>query len=83
MFDAGISHTSNALEYLMHVVPDYSADAHYVQARAVSDQGIITAGGEASREFAYEILRALEVYDEETLAEFAEFWGCRLNAPTN
>ena len=83
VFDAGISHTSNALEYLEQVVPDYKADAHYVEAHAVSDGGIITAGGEASREFAYEILKALGVYDEEVLAEFAEFWGCRLSAPPN
>lgn len=34
-------------------------------------------GGGAPFEFAYEVLKELEVYDEEVLAEFAEFWGCR------
>ena len=83
LFDSGISHTSNALAYLEQVVPGYSAGEHYVEAYAVSDAGFITAGGEASREFAYEILRELGVSDDEVLAEFAEFWGCRLSAPAD
>ena len=83
LLDADVRHTSNALVYLKDVVPEYAGEDLYVESPAVSDAGIITAGGEASREFAYEILKALGVYDDEVLAEFAEFWGCRLGAPSN
>ncbi len=72
-----IKHTSNALPYLKDVVPDYTGEANYVDAYAVSDRGVITAAGGAPFEFAYEILKELGVYDDEVLAEFAEFWDCR------
>jgi putative intracellular protease/amidase len=75
LLDAGVRHTSNALAYLKDVAPDYAGEDLYVEAPAVSHAGIITAGAEAGREFAYEILKALGVYDDEVPAEFAEFWG--------
>ena len=73
----GVQHTSNALEYLQQVIPEYDAQAFYRDAYAVSDQGVITAGGLASVEFTYQVLKTLQVYDEEVLGEFAEFWSCR------
>ena len=73
----GIQHTSNALEYLQQFASEYDAQDFYRDAYAVSDKGIITAGGLASVEFTYQILKTLQVYDEEILGEFAEFWSCR------
>jgi putative intracellular protease/amidase len=73
----GIQHTSNALEYLQQFVPEYDSQASYQDAYAVSDKGIITAGGLASVEFTYQILKTLQVYDDEVLGEFAELWNCR------
>ena len=77
LMNAGIKHTSNGLDYLQYYIPDYDLSEFYVEAPAVSDQGIITAPGEAPFEFAHQILKALHVYDAEVLAEFAEFWRCR------
>jgi len=73
----GVQHTSNALEYLQQFVPEYDSQASYQDAYAVSDKGIITAGGLASVEFTYQILKTLQVYDDEVLGEFAELWNCR------
>ena len=77
LFDGGIRHTSNGLDYLQYYFPDYRAQDHYADNPAVSDQGVITASGNASHEFAYHILKTLGVYDADILAEFADFWRCR------
>ena len=74
---AGVRHTSNGLDYLQYYIPDYDLQEFYVEAPAVSDQSIITAPGEAPFEFAYQILKALGVYNAEVLSEFAEVWRCR------
>lgn len=78
LFDQGILHTSNTLESLQKYAPDYGAEAYYQDKKAVSDQGVITAPGNAPHEFAYQILKTLQVYPENILTEFAEFWNCRL-----
>lgn len=59
-------HTSNACEYLAYQ-PGYGGAAHYRDARAVSDRGVITAGATAPIDFAREIFLALDVYDEPVL----------------
>ena len=56
------AHTSNDLGWLQAMVPDYSGAAHYQDALAVCDGGIITAPGTGSTEFAREILTELGVY---------------------
>jgi putative intracellular protease/amidase len=63
-------HTSNGLNYLKEVAPDYRGDEHYVSAWAVADKNIITATGVAPIEFAREIFRAIELYDEENLEKW-------------
>lgn len=73
----GVQHTSNTLEYLQQFAPEYDAQDFYRDKYAVSDKGIITAGGLASVEFTYEILDTLHVYDDEAMDEFFEFWSCR------
>jgi len=57
----GRKHTSNSLAYLAKMVPDYSENANYVEALAVRDQGLITAGGLGSVEFTLEILNELDL----------------------
>jgi putative intracellular protease/amidase len=76
-FFKGVQHTSNSLEYLQDIIPDYKEQAFYRDVYAVSDQGVITAGGTANVEFTYQILKTMKVYDDTILAEFAEFWNCR------
>jgi putative intracellular protease/amidase len=63
----GIRHTSNALSYLKSMVPDYRDEAFYVDELAISDQAIVTASGLGSVEFAREIFRLLNLYDEADL----------------
>jgi len=61
----GRRHTSNAPEYL--AATGYAGAALYEHKPAVTDQGLITAGAVSALEFAYEILKLLEVYSPETL----------------
>lgn len=77
IFKDGIQHTSNSLDYLQNNVPAYGEQTLYKDAYAITDEGVITASGAASVEFAYQILKTLQVYDDEVLGEFAEFWNCR------
>ena len=67
-------HTSNGLNYLKEVAPDYRGDEHYVNAWAVADENIITATGVAPIEFAREIFRAIELYDEENLEKWFQLF---------
>ncbi len=59
-----VRHTSNILAYLQGLVPDYRDADYYVNDFAVTDQNIVTANGLGCVEFAREILKLLEVYDE-------------------
>lgn len=58
----GVRHTSNGPRYLPTMLAGYSDEAFYVDLPAVSDQGVITAGGLGSVEFAREILKELGLY---------------------
>jgi putative intracellular protease/amidase len=69
-----VRHTSNALSYLREMVPDYVDHGLYVDELAVSDQGIITASGLGSVEFAREILRSLAVYNQKDLATWYDMF---------
>jgi putative intracellular protease/amidase len=59
-------HTSNAPEYL--AATGYKGGHLYQVADAVSDQDVITASAMKSLEFAREIFRRLELYEENVLA---------------
>lgn len=58
-------HTSNAADYL--AATGYRGGQLYQEADVVSDQNVITASGMKSLEFAREIFRRLEVYEERVL----------------
>lgn len=60
-----VRHTSNAAAYLQ--ATGYRGAAHYEEAGAVVDGGIITAGAMGALEFAAAIVRALEVYPDEVI----------------
>ncbi|MEY4576339.1 MAG: thiazole biosynthesis protein ThiJ [Pseudomonadota bacterium] len=60
------AHTSNARQYLDYQ-PGYRGGAHYIARPAVSDGGIITAGGTAPVDFAREIFRQLDLYSPRVL----------------
>ncbi len=64
----GRKHTSNGLGYLKAQVPDYTAEADYVDALAVRDRGVITASGLGALEFAREIFTELGIFTNEERA---------------
>jgi putative intracellular protease/amidase len=61
-------HTSNALEYLQ--ATGYRGAEHYETAPAVTDSPLITAGGIAPLEFAYQIFQKLDLFAPQVL----ELW---------
>lgn len=63
----GRRHTSNDLGFLKACCPAYAGEALYVQKPAVCDGLLITASGVAPLEFAYEILKKLDVFSPATL----------------
>jgi putative intracellular protease/amidase len=64
----GRKHTSNGLDYLKAQVPEYAAEADYVDDLAVRDRGLITASGLGAVEFAREIFAQLGVFSDEDRA---------------
>lgn len=60
-------HTSNDLNYLQQVCPDYKGAELYLNEPAVTDDNVITAPGTAPLEFAQHILKRLDVFKPETL----------------
>lgn len=70
----GLRHTSNSKGYLKALIPDYSDDEFYVDKLAIADKNLITASGLGSLEFAYEIVKVLNIYTDEQAHEFYEMF---------
>ena len=60
-------HTCNDLEVLKMFCPGYSGGEWYVPEPAVTDGNLVTASGLAAVDFAYHIMKILNVMREETL----------------
>ena len=60
-------HTSNNLEYLKMVCPNYKGEKFHALETVVSDVNLVTASGMAPLEFAREVLKILDVFSPETL----------------
>ena len=60
-------HTSNSLEYIKMVCPNYKGENFYEMGPAVSDVNLVTASGIAPLEFAVEVLKILDVFAPDTL----------------
>jgi putative intracellular protease/amidase len=65
-----IRHTSNTLFYLKQQSGWYTGNEFYVDENAVTGNNIITAGGIYPVEFAREIFKLLQVYDDETIEKW-------------
>src|SRR5262245_21292103 len=59
-----IRHTSNSKDYLKAMVADYSDEDFYVNELAVTDKNITTASGLGCVEFAREVIKQLDLYNE-------------------
>ncbi|MDR0267823.1 type 1 glutamine amidotransferase family protein [Paenibacillus sp.] len=60
-------HTSNNLEYMKMICPNYSGEKYYEMEPAVTDENLVTASGIAPLEFAMHVLKVLDVFAPETL----------------
>lgn len=69
-----VKHTSNDLNYLKAVVPEYLGEANYQKALAVTDKNIITANGIAPIEFAKEVFTKIELYDLDTIEKWFQLF---------
>lgn len=61
----GTPHTSNSKEYLKAMVPGYADEEFYVNELAVTGNNIITASGLGTLEFAREVIKQLNIYNED------------------
>jgi putative intracellular protease/amidase len=57
----GKRHTSNSMDYLSKMVPEYSEHMNYVDSLSVRDQHVITASGLGSVDFTMEVLNELNI----------------------
>lgn len=60
-------HTSNDLEYLKMICPNYTGEKDYQMESAVTDGKLVTASGIAPLEFTVHVLKALDVFSSQTL----------------
>jgi putative intracellular protease/amidase len=67
-------HTSNDLNYLMSVCPEYTGSAYYMPEPSVSDGMLITASGVAPVEFTNQILKSLDVLSPQTLEAWYQLY---------
>ena len=69
-----LKHTSNDLNYLKGMAPEYYGEKNYRNTLAVTDKNIITAKGTAPIEFAREIFRAIGLYSNENIEKWFQLF---------
>jgi putative intracellular protease/amidase len=70
-------HTSNDIAALKGYCPDYKGENHYVCEPAVTDSNLITASGLAPIEFAFQIMKKLNVLHPSTLEAWYQLYTTR------
>lgn len=71
------NHTSNDMGFLKMVCPEYTGSDYYLNKPAVIDDNLITASGLAPLEFAYEILKKIDMMKENTLEAWYQLYKTR------
>lgn len=69
-----VKHTSNGLEYLKSMASNYKGEENYQSDFSVTDQNIITANGIAPIEFAREIFKKIELYNQVELEKWFQLF---------
>lgn len=70
-----VKHTGNGLDQLKHWGGDeYTNEAGYIEAQAVSDKNIVTANGVGHLEFTREMLLSLKANTPEQIAQWYDFY---------
>ncbi|MCO5256455.1 MAG: DJ-1/PfpI family protein [Lentimicrobium sp.] len=70
-----LNHTSNDLNYLKAIAPEYCGDAKYQNSLAVTDRNIITAKGIAPIEFAREIFRKIGLFADDDIEKWYQLFN--------
>lgn len=61
------NHTSNDLEFIKMVIPNYLGEKYYKMEAVVNDENLVTASGIAPLEFTFQVLKILQVFESESL----------------
>jgi len=69
-----VEHTSNALFYLQNFAKKYKGQDNYREKLAITDKNIITANGIGPIEFAREVFKNLQLYDEDTIEKWYQLF---------
>lgn len=68
-------HTSNDLTFLKEICPNYKGADYYKDIPAVTDEKLITAPGTSPLEFAFEVIKALDVFEENKLEAWYKLYS--------
>lgn len=69
-----LKHTSNALDYIRNFAVNYQGAGNYLNEYAVTDKNLITANGIAPVEFAREIFRNIQLFDEKDIEKWFQLF---------
>ena len=69
-----VKHTSNAIDYLKYIAPEYKGDKNYQSDLAISDKNIITANGFSPIEFAREVFKSINLQSEEDIEKWFQLF---------
>ncbi|MDQ0300294.1 putative intracellular protease/amidase [Salibacterium salarium] len=67
-------HTSNSLEYLQMLCPNYNGELYYRDVKAVTDDNLITASSAGGLLFAQNIFAKLDVFSQDTLKAWYNYF---------
>ncbi len=74
VLDARI-HTSNSLEFLKMVCPNYNGEQYYKNVKAIADGELITGSSAGGLLFARIVLEKLDVFSEDTLEAWYNYFN--------
>ena len=69
-----VKHTSNALDYLKYIAPNYKGEKEYQSNFSVTDENIITANGVAPIEFARDIFIKINLNSEKDIEKWFQLF---------
>jgi putative intracellular protease/amidase len=69
-----VKHTSNAVDYLKYIAPEYKGEKKYQSDLAVTDKNIITANGFSPIEFTREVFKSIELKSEEDIEKWFQLF---------
>lgn len=69
-----LKHTSNDLNYLKGIAPNYCGEENYQNSLVETDKKIITANGIAPIEFAREVFKTIELHSEDNIEKWFQLF---------